>query len=490
MQSVTTGSSSSTAARCAHCDPIVCFVLVFLMLALNACTSDTRCVRSLLFQQFVLSGVLIFIEPGSLTQVFAGSIFSLSYCVVVARQMPYRDPQTNITKLLAEAVLAFVFVCTLSLRNDLAREYLGIEDYTSLMILAVVLGNLIPAIINIWMAFQRYFESLSLLQDSLVSGGGAAEEKNKKLSRWQKTKQKMAKLYSFGVQLSSAFEDLDDMVSSGYDDLEEDDEDEEVDGPAGGSEKTEEVKVGSGDGGEATHARRQADDKWLRKQNLYVRDPITRIIVQKPWKELRQRDRHILEDFGYEEETWDQELPAMRPTEESAVANQPWSYFEEHEELDENATKKTLTEKVTHHKHEVQAEEDRPYAHIEEREQVQKLGFDNADRWRYFMVEKAYSEVVAQRKEMMDYLMVRMSKAVLEDMWKENKSRTWLNRVKLTRDQYFGALTKAWKACERSAIQHTLEHYVSWLHTLTTAMQRLLFSCLPRCPCPSAQLIR
>jgi hypothetical protein len=177
--------------------------------------------------------------------------------------------------------------------------------------------------------------------------------------------------------------------------------------------------------------------------------------------------------------------------EATAVANQPWSYFEERVELEEHSSGLKAHLHIGHKDY--VPEEEREYAHPDERSGRDKLRFDTPERWRYFMVEKSYSEVVAARKEMMDYLMVRMSKAVLEDMWKENKNRTWLNRVKLTRDQYFSALTKAWKACERSAIQHTLEHYVSSPRIHATALPNSLLPCLSVCLAhrlASTQMIR
>eukprot|EP01049_Picozoa_sp_SAG25_P015402 SAG25_NODE_3116_length_1212_cov_1.476190_2_plen_61_part_01 len=55
----------------------------------------------------ILSGVLIFVAPGSLSQVFVGAVLSLAYLLLVARLMPYRDPKSNRTKLLAEGTLSF-----------------------------------------------------------------------------------------------------------------------------------------------------------------------------------------------------------------------------------------------------------------------------------------------------------------------------------------------------------------------------------------------
>ena len=56
-------------------------------------------------RKFVLSGVLIFIEPGTVTQVFVGSLVTLVYVLLVSRVLPYRDPQTNQTKMLSETTL-------------------------------------------------------------------------------------------------------------------------------------------------------------------------------------------------------------------------------------------------------------------------------------------------------------------------------------------------------------------------------------------------
>ena len=46
----------------------------------------------------LLSGVLIFVEPGTVTQVYVGSLVTLLYVLFISQTLPYRDPQTNQNK--------------------------------------------------------------------------------------------------------------------------------------------------------------------------------------------------------------------------------------------------------------------------------------------------------------------------------------------------------------------------------------------------------
>eukprot|EP01046_Picozoa_sp_COSAG06_P071712 COSAG06_NODE_20640_length_787_cov_0.716570_1_plen_256_part_10 len=60
----------------------------------------------------------------------------------------------------------------------------------------------------------------------------------------------------------------------------------------------------------------------------------------------------------------------------------------------------------------------------------------------------------------------RMTTAGLKGLWEAYGSKNWLDRVKLTQDDVFAVVTSAWKACERSGIQHALELYsLSYMNT-------------------------
>ena len=145
-------------------------------------------------RKFVLTGVLTFIEPGTVTQVFVGSLVTLVYVLLVSRVLPYRDPQTNQTKMLSETTLLFIFLATLAMRNDLAGEYLDRSKVSDMMVAVVMVGNVLPCLNNMVSAFRRYFTSLDNLQKSLDKGSALAS--SKKSNRCKRMKSHFHKLYS------------------------------------------------------------------------------------------------------------------------------------------------------------------------------------------------------------------------------------------------------------------------------------------------------
>eukprot|EP01048_Picozoa_sp_COSAG05_P007857 COSAG05_NODE_571_length_8620_cov_4.012440_4_plen_1324_part_01 len=189
-------------------------------------------------RKFIMSGAMIFVAPGSLSQVFVGASIAVGYLLLVARMMPYRDPQTNRTKLLAEAALSVVFLCTLAMRAPLAGEFLTTNTYANIMLYAVLLGAILPSLVNAWTAALAYVTQLNQLQESLVKGGTVKEKKSRRHpcapcarfgTAFLRLLKRFYKLYVFASQLGDSFEQMDDTVTNGAED-EGEDEDDSYDG--------------------------------------------------------------------------------------------------------------------------------------------------------------------------------------------------------------------------------------------------------------------
>ena len=375
-------------------------------------------------RKFILSGVLIFIQPGSITQVFVGSVISITYAVLIARLMPYADPITNQTKLLAESVLAFIFVCTLCMRHNLAREFFGKPEYTQFMIWVMMLGTILPALLNIFLAISKYVESLGLLQDSLNKGSSSGQEKNTNLTFTQRLKHKGAQLYQFGEQLATAFDDLEETVTGG---AEEEDDEEDLESDEAKKKEDEDTQ----DGDDQDDDEFGIEERTKIPEGAFVMNPVTQRISPKLSTDLDADAKGKLANLGYSDiSDWEEERPAM-------VNGKP---------IESNFD--SLSE--------------------QQQKDAKSLGFTPAN-WKYYMVEKHYSTLVGERTEMMNWLTSsnRMTTTGLAKLWKEAYGeKAWLGRVKLTQDDVFGVITSAWKACERSAIQHALELYqLSYMST-------------------------
>jgi hypothetical protein len=67
-------------------------------------------------KKFILSGVLVFAEPGSTAQLYVGCVVSFFFFAVQCRAMPFKNPKTDISAAVAEAnreMQIFIrFACT------------------------------------------------------------------------------------------------------------------------------------------------------------------------------------------------------------------------------------------------------------------------------------------------------------------------------------------------------------------------------------------
>eukprot|EP01043_Picozoa_sp_COSAG02_P047982 COSAG02_NODE_4659_length_5123_cov_6.685709_1_plen_1319_part_10 len=107
-------------------------------------TYESRCYwweLTLYLKKFILSGVLIFASPGSVTQLYVALIVSFYFFALLARTMPYKNAKTDQIALLVEANLFFTILCILMLKINLSGELLTPSFYDQ----AIVLSNTVAA---------------------------------------------------------------------------------------------------------------------------------------------------------------------------------------------------------------------------------------------------------------------------------------------------------------------------------------------------------
>jgi hypothetical protein len=56
-------------------------------------------------KKFILSGVLVFAQPGSTAQLYLAALVSFYFFALLARTMPFKNPETDRSAVIAEANL-------------------------------------------------------------------------------------------------------------------------------------------------------------------------------------------------------------------------------------------------------------------------------------------------------------------------------------------------------------------------------------------------
>ena len=344
--------------------------------------------------------------------------------------MPYRDPQTNRTKLLAESTLSVIFTCTLAMRGDLAGEAIGSKGYARIMVYTMFIGAVLPTMYNICLAVGSYVGQLSKLQESLDQGNAsqAAERATGKLALLQRATaavdrlvKRFKKLYNFAVQLATAFEQLDDIVTNGSEsgsDMQENAEDlaetglgdqsmdvdpqELIEGLKSG--ETDLRKDPSADGEQAPDVKVvevvdtvKKDSEGKEIPGVYLMDEITAQVQPIPALDFSVEQRVSLIALGYsiqkgedvelDVDSWEAEMPPKTYVVNGTAL--PGNMFE--------------------------SQGDR-YDTV--KEAAKKLGF-NSDNWRRYFVEKSYSAVVQKRDETVAFLQKKLGASQLTALWNE-----------------------------------------------------------------------
>jgi hypothetical protein len=395
-------------------------------------------------------------------------MLSIGYLLLVAKSMPYSDPSSNATKLSAEATLAFILLCTLAMRSNLVGEYIGVDEYAELMVLATLLGNVLPSLTSMLSAFQLYFETLTYLLETLSDSD---ESRSKvKSDSWilgcltcagpkkfvSNLKLIMGKMYSYGVQLTCSLNELNDDMTSGVggllatavenavdDAMENAVEKAQPQKTATENAAGEGLKEGlmervrSGSDGTAFGANcpflyeKSATSMQVIKfgaldQHLFKLSQMSKEKKYRPLQDKLQTEKSVgtqfLTGLGYTEALWDNDDQPAKPLEKD---------FEKLEDCKATAT---------------------------------LLGF-NANNWSFYMSDKRYSAAVQDRADRKEYMVQQISTTSVKVLQKfANSTREdWkgTNLPPLQEDDILDPLARAWKnACRESAQQYVCNSLV------------------------------
>jgi hypothetical protein len=140
-----------------------------------------------LFRKLTLTGLIIFIKPGSAAQLAMGCVISLFFTVMYARLTPYSDPDDDMLQLLCNLVIFANFFFGLLLKMQVGEN----DDAFSTLIFAMQLVPLVlGCCIVFYFSFGRYFmlkkKLASIYENSTVKHRSLLEKLGTDLKLWHK----------------------------------------------------------------------------------------------------------------------------------------------------------------------------------------------------------------------------------------------------------------------------------------------------------------
>jgi hypothetical protein len=96
-----------------------------------------------LVEKLILTGLLIFVEPGTVTQCYVATLTALIFCLIQTKFMPYVSRTQNILKLLCEVQLLMTLIVAIVLRTDLSNDSISASGYDAILVSINLL--LVPA---------------------------------------------------------------------------------------------------------------------------------------------------------------------------------------------------------------------------------------------------------------------------------------------------------------------------------------------------------
>ena len=106
-------------------------------------------------KKFILAGVLVFVEPGSASQLWTGLVISFFFFALLCRTMPYKIDKTDRVAVVAEANLFFTVLCLLMLKLNLAGEYFTDEFYDAAIVASNSIAIVLPLVIGVVLSLSR-----------------------------------------------------------------------------------------------------------------------------------------------------------------------------------------------------------------------------------------------------------------------------------------------------------------------------------------------
>lgn len=100
-----------------------------------------------LVEKLILTGLLIFVPPGTIAQAYVATLTAFVFCVIQTKYMPYDALKDNLLKQLCEVQLLMTLLISIILRTDLEDDL--ISEYGYDVILVAVNSLMVPAFITI-----------------------------------------------------------------------------------------------------------------------------------------------------------------------------------------------------------------------------------------------------------------------------------------------------------------------------------------------------
>jgi hypothetical protein len=107
-----------------------------------------------LFRKLALTGLIIFIKPGSAAQLAMGCIISLFFTVMYAKLVPYSDPDDDMLQLLCNLVIFANFFFGLLLKMEVGEND---DTFTQIVFVMQLVPLVLGCIIIFYVSFFRYW---------------------------------------------------------------------------------------------------------------------------------------------------------------------------------------------------------------------------------------------------------------------------------------------------------------------------------------------
>eukprot|EP01045_Picozoa_sp_COSAG04_P011113 COSAG04_NODE_707_length_10916_cov_5.167052_2_plen_767_part_00 len=106
-------------------------------------------------KKFILAGVLVFVDPGSATQLCTALVISFFFFALLCRTLPYKVLKTDRVAVVAEANLFLTVLCLLMLKINLAGELFNTSFYDSAIVIVNGVATVLPVGIGVALSLQR-----------------------------------------------------------------------------------------------------------------------------------------------------------------------------------------------------------------------------------------------------------------------------------------------------------------------------------------------
>ena len=109
-----------------------------------------------LSEKLILTGLLIFVDQGSVFQAFIGGCVSFSFFAIQVKCQPFKEDIDNLLKAVAEAQLFITLFISVVLRTDLGNDALSEDSYGGILVAALCAA---PSV-ELLFGFKRLFSCL------------------------------------------------------------------------------------------------------------------------------------------------------------------------------------------------------------------------------------------------------------------------------------------------------------------------------------------